>query len=82
MTLDTVAVFQCRHPTARVIDWIINGTLHQQSSPGLSLTTSGDTFTLNITAHSEFNSTEIQCEAFFRDGPSQLSDSATILIQG
>ena len=82
VTLGTVAVFQCRHPTARFVGWIINGTPVHPSLPGISFTTSGDTHTLSITAHSQFNSTEIQCEAFFRDAPSQTSDTAMLMIQG
>ena len=84
VTVDTVAVFQCQHPTAHVINWKINGSILQGLPEGFSAGRSDDgaLFSLNIKALAEYNQTVIQCVAFFADSPSEESEQSLMMIQG
>ena len=83
VTLDTVAVFQCQHPTAHVINWKINGSILRDLPEGFSTDRSDDrVFSLNIKALVKYNQTVIQCAAFFVDSPSEESEHSLMMIQG
>ena len=83
VTVDTVAVFQCQHPTAHGINWKINGSFLQDFPDGFSIDRSDDgVFSLNIKALAEYNQTVIQCGAFFADSPSEESEQSLMMIQG
>lgn len=83
VTVDTVAVFQCQHPTAHSINWKINGSILRDLPEGFSTDRSDDrVFSLNIEALAEYNSTVIQCAAFFLDSPSEESEQSLMMIQG
>ena len=83
VTVDTVAVFQCQHSTAHSINWKINGSILQDLPEGFSTDRSGDrVFSLNIEAFAEYNSTVIQCAAFFTGSPSEDSERSLMMIQG
>ena len=82
VTVDTVAVFQCQHPTAHSIDWKINGSFLQDFPDGFSIDRSDDVFSLNVEAFAEYNQTVIQCVAFFTNSPSEESEQSLMMIQG
>jgi hypothetical protein len=83
VTVDTVAVFQCQHPTAHGVNWKINGSILQILPEGFSTDRSDDgVFSLNIEALAKYNQTVIQCVAFFANSPSEESEQSIMMIQG
>ena len=68
-----VAEFRCRHPTADIIAWRVNGSsVRQNSSPDITPGTSRDddgalVCTLTIIARPEYNGTDVVCVAVFID---------------
>ena len=86
------AVFRCLHSTAPLIVWNWNGTLVRESNPppgitpGRTLDENGNVilYTLNVTAHSNYNQTEVVCVAVFIDGqiPDDETTPVSLLIQG
>ena len=80
-------VFRCRHPTADVIVWRVNGSsVGQNPSPDISPGTIGDydgslVNTLTIVARPEYNGTEVVCVALFIDG-SPFETSPLSVLQG
>ena len=82
VTVDTVAVFQCQHPTAHGINWKINGSILRDFPDGFSSDRSDGVFSLNIEALAEYNQIVIQCVAFFADSPSEESEQSLMMIQG
>ena len=82
------AVFQCRHPTADLTDWIVNGSLVGSNPPpdvlpGAFQTDHGTVVnTLTIVGRPEYNGTVVVCEAYFREGPrSELSPEAWLVLE-
>ena len=83
ITVNAIAVFQCQHPTAHGINWMINGSILQDLPEGFSTDRSDDrVFSLNIEALAEYNQTVIQCVAFFIDSQSEESEQSLMMIQG
>ena len=81
------AEFRCRHPTADVIAWRVNGTsLGQNPPPDILPDTDrvGDgslVNTLTIIARLRYNGTEVECLAvFLEESPTETSPTA--LLQG
>ena len=78
------AKFRCKHPAARFIDWLVNGSSIAQSppadiTPGTSTDDNGNLLnTLTIIGRLEYNGTEVQCEAVFHDGNSEFSPNVTL----
>ena len=81
----TNAVFRCRHQSLEVIiDWRVNG-LPRRQLPNITIgsVTENDITVdlLIIPARSEYNGTEVECEAFFRNGPlPEVTPPATLTI--
>ena len=81
------SVFRCRHLTANLIDWRVNGSLvGQNPPPDITPGTVRDdddslVNTLTIIAHPEYNGTEVVCVAVFYDG-SQPELSPAVVLQG
>ena len=80
------AVFRCQHPSARFIDWRVNGSTGGQNlSPDITYTSthrSGTTeSTLSIIAHLNYNGTVVECVAFLgTNGSFELSPA--VILQG
>ena len=87
MSVGEDAVFGCRHPTADLIDWIVNGSMIGTNPPPdiyLGIV-QGDNETLvdtlTILGRPEYNGTVVVCEAFFRNGSrSELSPEALLVL--
>ena len=83
ITVDTVAIFQCQHPTADGINWRINGSALRDLLEGFSTDRNYDgVFTLTITGLPEYNYAVIKCVALFSNYPSEETDPAKMVIQG
>ena len=84
----TEATFRCRHPTADVIGWLVNGMsvgqiINSDIIPGTIHDDGGSLLhTLTIVAYPEYNESEIECVASFihQQLPSQLSPVVTLTI--
>ena len=84
------AVFRCRHSTADVIRWRVNGTLVSFSSspPGITydfITEGGNPVDiLTIVGRLDYNGTTIVCVARFDDGSSDKTSQppAVLRVQG
>ena len=82
------ASFQCQHPFANGINWLLNGTSPNRA--GLISLFSSVHFTGSIRSYAlsfgillEYNQTTVQCVAIFTDGsPPQFTEAVTLLIQG
>ena len=81
------AVFKCRHPTADLIDWFMNGSVvgfnpPPDVLPGTDQSENGTVVhTLTIVGRPEYNGTVVVCEAFFRDGfQSEHSPEALLVL--
>ena len=82
VTVDAEATFHCSHPRASVIVWLINTTeinRHTEIEGTFRVNFRGDILT--VTALPEYNTTMIQCQAFFYTG-SITSTAAILNIQG
>ena len=83
---DTVE-FRCRHPTAEIIGWDINGTpcgrFHNVSS-GSRPTADGVAHTLMIEALAVYNNTNVSCVAAFLDlqHPTERTPNVSLVVQG
>ena len=82
----TQVVFRCRHPTADIIRWRVNGSLvGRNPPPDITLDIIADdndnlVDTLTITVRPQYNGTEVVCVARFDDErPEQLSQSAILI---
>ena len=76
------AVFRCRHPTADIIRWKVNGTLVSERNPPpdiMESTSSRVVDTLTITARLEYNGTEVVCVARFDDGSQEEQTLPAVL---
>ena len=79
------AVFRCRHPTADIIGWRVNGSSVGQNhptdiTPGTTRDDDGNLVnTLTIIARPEYNGTEVQCVALFRDGSPTVTSPPSVL---
>lgn len=83
VTMDTEAVFQCKHPTADSTNWKINGTILRVLPEGVHLgRDSTGVHNLAIMAHPEYNSTMIECVVFFSGSPAEETAPAVMMIQG
>ena len=84
MTIREEAVFHCEHRSADAIFWRINGTA-LSSRPGLHddfiVENIGRFHTLTVTARPEYNTTVVQCVAFFDSGNSQPERTAPAVLQ-
>ena len=84
----TKATFRCRHQTADIIGWLVNGTsvgqiITQDILPGTINYEGGIlVHTLTIVAYPEYNESEVECVAsFIRQGLSpELSPAVTLTI--
>ena len=82
------ASFQCQHPFANGINWLLNGTSPNRA--GLISLFSSVHFNGSIRSYAlsfgillEYNQTTVQCVAIFTDGsPPQFAEAVTLLIQG
>ena len=85
MAVGAEAVFRCRHPTADIIRWRVNGSLVGRSPPPDIIpetTRVNDSLVdiLTITARPEYNGTEVVCVARFDSGsPDEQTEPATLL---
>ena len=82
VTVDAKATFQCSHPRANVIVWLINTTeinRHTEIEGTFHVNFRGNVLT--VTALPEYNTTVIQCQAYFFTG-SITSTAAILNIQG
>ena len=83
ITVDTVAVFPCQHPTADGIAWRINGSALWYFPEGVNTNQNSDgVFSLTIIALSKYNQTVIECVALFINFPSQETNPVIMMIQG
>ena len=83
------AVFRCRHSTADIIRWRVNGILLSRNPPtgitvGIITEGSNQVDTLTIVARLDYNGTTIVCEVQFFDGsPDETSQPPAVLrVQG
>jgi hypothetical protein len=81
-----VAVFRCRHLTADIIRWRVNGSLVGRNpplyiTPDIFRDDNGSlVYTLTIIARSELNGTEVVCVARFDDDrPEEPSQPVTLI---
>ena len=79
------AVFRCRHPTADIVRWRVNGSLvGRNPPPDITPDTTRDdsgnlVHLLTITARPEYSGTEVVCVARFDDSrPEELSQPAIL----
>ena len=86
MAVGAEAEFRCRHPTADIIGWSVNGSLVGRNLPReITPSTTRDidgrlVNTLTITAQPEYNGTEVVCVALFVDGsPAEQTEPVTLL---
>ena len=83
VSAETVVQFQCTHSTAPNIGWKVNRTDLQGITEGVVSGRNEDgVHFLNITGFLTYNSTIIQCEAFFKYSPSEETYPAMMMIQG
>lgn len=83
MTEGRTALFHCRHPTADIIGWRINGTSPSSFNFPVSDVVSsieGEKHTLSINARSIYNGSIVECVAIFLDGQQQQISTAAVLI--
>ena len=82
------ATFQCQHPLAPAIGWIVNGiSLNMAALRNISTTSvgtpNGFSTILSIATLLVYNRATIECIATFTDGsPHQLTTQVALLIQG
>ena len=82
------ATFQCQHPLADGINWLLNGTPVTRAglanvSSSIQSQGSVATYTLSIGALIEYSQTTVECVATFIDGsPLQFTEPVMLLIQG
>ena len=80
------ATFQCQHPLADAINWLLNGTALNRgglTNVSSSIQSQGSaTSTLSIGTLLEYSQTTIECVAFIDGSPSQFTEPVTLLIQG
>ena len=81
------AAYRCKHDTADIIRWRVNGSLIGRNPPpdvtsNIVTDKNGDLDgTLTIVAHLEYNQTEIVCVARFDDGsPEEITSSVLLII--
>ena len=91
VTVDTVVEFHCGHPDARSLAWKVNGSNPDDGGfPDVNITSYEPRTTthLCITAHSKYNSTNIECIIFLPNNntlspnKNAFTTSARLLIQG
>ena len=88
--LGSEVMFRCRHPTAEIIGWDINGTALgqlrslQNISSGSHSTADGVVHTLTILALEAYNNTEVSCVAAFFDSqyPVERTSNVVLVVQG
>ena len=82
------AVFRCRHPTADIIKWRVNGSLVERNSTDITLATVYDSagtanqmvYTLTIIARAEYNGSMVVCVAQFDEGASDEQTQPALLL--
>ena len=86
MATGAQAVFRCRHPTADIIRWRVNGSLVGGNPPpdiirDIIRDDNGNLVdTLTITARPQYNGTEVVCVARFDDRrPEELSQPVILI---
>ena len=77
------AVFRCQYPSARYIDWRVNGSIVGQSPfPDITHTSTQSSGTvegiLTIIAHLEYNGTVVECKAILHNSSFELSPPAVL----
>ena len=80
-------MFRCRHLTADAISWTVNGLSRRDFPEDIVPGSTNDhdgtlVYTLTIPARSEYNGTEVECVAFFRDGSQSTPPVTLTLIEG
>ena len=81
------AIFHCQYLTADYVLWHVNGTVvrrnyHPDITPGTTRDDNDELVdTLTITAHPEYNGTEVVCVAGFDDGRPE-EPSGTVFLLG
>ena len=82
VTVDAEATFHCSHPRANVIIWLINTTeINKRTELEHTFRVNFRGNVLTVIALPEYNTTMIQCQAFFSTG-SITSTAAILNIQG
>ena len=84
-----VATFHCQHTDCNSIDWRVNGTFLNRITSLLNISRDEQQvgagvrkYSISIATSLEYNTSEVECVAYFSSGLRLISPAVMLLIQG